>query len=425
MSPPSILKRTYCYYLPNCNLVLLRGARQLVTLRGPKEARRGRLLRELNIIPDGALLIRNGIIQDVGLSRRVERLASARGAQEIDVTGHVVMPAFVDGLARVAFAHTPLPAEGEAMSAAGRDHSRDCLEGARALKAMARLRLEARCRHILDEMLRHGTGTVEAQTGYPVGDSGEMKTLRVYRALDRNPVDLVATHLASAPLPDCGADHLLRGIRKRKLARFVDVRCAQDGFTPPEARKLLNVARELGFGLKIQAPDPAPDSAVGLAVELGALSISQLDYLSDADVSLLAASQTIATLCPGPAYQAGSPGFAPARALIDRGAAVSLASNFNAETSPFYGMPFILALACRHMGMTPAEAVAAATINGAYAAGRGDRVGSIEPGKQADLVVYNARDYREIPYYAGANPVYMTIKNGAIAYRMPPCSPHD
>jgi imidazolonepropionase len=402
--------------LLNRNVVLIRGARQLVTLRGPREARRGHLLRELNIISDGAVLIRDGIVADVGPSRRVEHLAAARNVTEIDATGRVVMPAFVDALARVAFAHTPVPSDEEILSGAGRLLPPITPECARALNSIPRPRLEARCRLVVEDMLRHGTGTVEAQTGFGLDDSAELKALRVYRALDGHPVDLLSTYTPRPLSPDRSPERILHTIAHRKLAHFVDVCCAPDGFTAHHARKFLHIARGLGLGLKLQAPGPAPDEVVALAVELGAISIGHLNLISDADIGFIAESTVIATLCPGAAYQSGTGRFAPARALIQSGAAVSLASNFNAGSSPFYSMPFILALACRHMCMTPAEAITAATINAAYATGCGARTGSLEPGKQADLIVCNAHDYREIPHYAGSNPVHMTMKKGAIVH---------
>jgi imidazolonepropionase len=388
-------------------------------LRGPKEARRGHLLRELNIIFDGALLIRGGTIEDVGPSRRVEHLAAARNATEIDATGRVVMPAFIDGMARIAFAHSPVPSDEELLSGGGRRIPPVTSEAARALSAIPRPRLEARCRSVLEDMVRHGTGTVEAETGSGLDDPSELKALRIFGALDGHPAELISTYAIerrSSDLPRGSEATLLDTIARRKLARFVSFRCAPDGFSLHDARKFLQVARDLGFGLKLQAPGTAPDEAIALAVEMGASSIAHLDYISNADIGFIAGSTVIAALCPGMAYESRAGRFAPARALIESGTAVSLASNFNAGSSPFYSMPFILALACRHMRMTAAEAITAATINGAYAAGCGGRTGSLEPGKQADLIICNVHDYREIPHFAGSNPVHMTIKKGSIVH---------
>lgn len=370
---------------------------------------------ELNIIKDGALLIRDGVILDAGPSSRVERLTTARDAFEIDATGRIVMPAFVDGLARIAFAYIPLPSDAEILSGTHTEVQPITNTASRALSLIPRVRLEIRCRLIVEDMLRHGTGTVEAQTGSGLNDSTEIKALRVYSALNGHPADVISTY-TPGPYPSIADALLLHTIAHRHLARFVDVRCAPDGFTAHDARAFLQVARSFGLGLKLQAPGPAPDQAIALAVEIGAISIGHLNSISDADIALLAASTVIAALCPGEAFQCRAARFAPARALIESGAAVSLASNFNAGSSPFYSMPFAIMLACRYMCMTPAEAITAATLNGAYAAGCGARVGSLEPGKQADLIVCNAHDYRELPHFAGANPIHMTMKRGSVVY---------
>ena len=415
--------------------VLVRGARQLLTLRGPKEARRGHLLRELAIIPDGAILIRNGIIDEVGISRRVERLSSARNAKEINATGYVVMPAFVDALTRPVYAHSGVDLHSETGAIPDLAHAarHAFLEGARALKSLPRLRLETRCRALFHDMLRHGTATIEAQTGYGLDEAGELKSLRVLQELADARTDIVPSYLAAIPSPEYAGDPstylrdfaepLLPNLARRKLARFVDVLLTPAGFDLEAARSFLTIAERLGFGLKIQAQQFAPDDAVSLAVERRVTSIAHLNFASPADIDLLAASTVIATLCPGQPFhageaQSGATRFAPARQLIDHGAPVSLASNFNVEASPSYNMAFIVSLACRYMQMSPAESIAAATINSAYAIGRGDRTGSIEPGKQADVVIFNARDYREIPDFAGANLARVVIKGGTVVYRV-------
>ncbi len=406
----------------------MRGARQLITLRGPKEARRGPLLRELEIIQDGALLIRDGVIEDVGPSRRVEKLSGAREAREIDATGHVVIPAFVDSMASLAFAHSGVEVREQAGPDPESIQHHGMVEGARALKSVSCGRMEARCRVLLNNMLRHGTGTVEAQTGYGLDAAGEYKTLRAYRAIKNAATDLVPTYfVGGAPSPEYDNDRsaylknvaepLLVGIARRKLAHFVDVRCGVGGFEVSAARKFLHAAGRLGFCLKLQGQQFAPDDSATLAAEYGVFSIGHLDFLPDAGIDLLARSPVIATLCPGASYHSATGRFAPARKLIDAGAAVSLASNFNAESSPDFNMAFILSLACRHMQMIPAEALAAGTINAAHALGVADRTGSIEPGKQADLTIFHARDYREILETGGTNMVRTVMKKGVVAWQ--------
>lgn len=413
--------------------LLVRGARQLLTLRGPAEARRGALLRDLAIIPDGALLIRNGIVEEVGPSRRVEHLAAARGAVEINATGRVVMPAFVDGMTRLAFTHALPPMVEETDKDGRRPFQEAIRESARTLKSTSRKRLEMRCKTLLDDMVRHGTCTVEAQTGYGQDHSDELKMLRVHSAFQSSPASVVSTYALNSvpPAEKMGmpltylqeyAWPLLQTIRRRKLARFLDITCGAHAYHGEELLPFLKSVRTLGFGIKIQAQQFHADSSAALAVETEAISAGHMNFASLADICLLAKSRVIVSLAPGYSYHCGVTTncpvrFAPARAMIDRGVAVSLCSHFNAETSPSYSMPFVLSLACHYLGMTPAEAISAATVNAAWAAGRGEQVGSLEPGKQADVLLLNVRDYREIPYHAGVNPIYLTIKNGQVIYR--------
>jgi imidazolonepropionase len=184
-----------------------------------------------------------------------------------------------------------------------------------------------------------------------------------------------------------------------------------------QARRYLGAARGLGFQLKIHAEQFSHSGGARLAVELGAISADHLDCACEEDIRALAGSSTIATLLPGAAFHLGLERYPPARRMIEAGVALALATDFNPGTSPTYSMPMILALACSEMRMTPAEALAAATVNGAHALGCADRAGSIEAGKDADLVIFNVPDYREIPYHFGVNLVAMTIKKGQVLYR--------
>lgn len=331
--------------------LLIRGARQLLTLRGAAGPRRGAALRELGIIADGAVLVRNGLIEEVGPSRRVENLAAARHAEVIDAGGKVVMPGFVDSHAYLA-------------------HGAETTAG----------RLEIRARHFLHSMARHGTTTCETKCG-------DLRTLRVAARLD-----VVSSYSAFAP------DPLLPAIRRRRLARFVDASLDYPG----DAAGVLKAARAAGFLLKGQARQ----TPVVWALPWGLVSVDRLECATAADAAALAASGTVATLLPAIACQA------PARMLLDAGAAVALATGFNPETSPGFSMQMAVSLACSRMGLTPAEALAAATINGAHALRCADRAGSLEVDKYGDLIILNVSDYREIPYYFGVNSVHQTIRRG-------------
>jgi imidazolonepropionase len=414
------------------NLVLVRGARQLITLRGSAGPRRGAALRELGIIQDGAVLIENGIIVTLGPSRRVENLSAARGAMEIDASGKVVAPGFVDshthlvcGPPRLADYDMRLAGASYAEIAAA---GGGILSSVRAVRETPIRKLVLQARRSLGGFIRHGTTTLEAKSGYGLDETGERKTLRAIRALNGSPLDLVPTYLGAHVVPpewrgledayiDWVCTYMMPKLRRRNLARFVDVYCDQGAFTVAQARRYLEAARALGFDLKLHAGQFSSDGGVALAAELGAASADHLDYASDLEIHALAASNTVATLLPGAVFHLGLYRYAPVRKMIDAGAAVALATDFNPGTSPTYSMQMILSLACSQMRMTPAEAFAAATINGAHAIRSAAHCGSLEAGKNGDLVLYNVPDYREIPYHFGVNLVAMTIKRGQVLYR--------
>lgn len=412
--------------------ILVRGARQLVTLHGPRGARRGTDARDLGLIQDGSILVSNGVVACAGSTRRIENLAEARSAMEIDATGRVVLPGFVDchthlvgGASRLADYETRIAgANYRQVSEAGGG----ILSSVRPVRELSSKHLEMRARHAIGIMLRHGTTSIEAKSGYGLDETGELKSLRVAATLDARPLDIVSTYLGAHTLPPEYAGrpddyiewiraHMLPLIRRRKLARFVDVACDGAAFNARQARRYLEAAKSLGFGLRIHAEQFSNCGGARLAVELGAASADHLVFADAADIDLLAQSGTIATLIPGAVLHLGVDRYPPARALLDRGAAVALATGFNPGTSPTLSMPMVLSLACARMHMTPAEALTAATINAAHAVGLEDRTGSLEPGKQADLVIYDVPDYREIPYHFGVNLVHTVVKRGEIVYQ--------
>jgi len=414
--------------------LLIRGARQLLTLRGPRGPRRGADLSSLGIIQDGAVLFTDGVIREVGPSRRVENLEVARSADEINANGRVVLPGFVDSDTHLV-GGPPRLLDYEMLLAGATEQEIEAAGGghpalSRAILEMSSHTLEAHARRVLRECVRQGTTTIEAKSGYGVQEAGEMKTLRVHAALCKGPATVVSTFMGASRVPDrfeggpdgyiewlC--DEMLPRVRRRRLAQFADCFYRDPVFSEPHLRRFLETAQELGFGLKIHARRCADSRAVAIAVELGAASIHDLTECTDRDAALLARSDTVATLLPGPAFYLGTETYPPARTLIDRGVAVALATGYNPETSPSYSMQMMIALACRKMNMTPAEAVAAGTINGAHAAGRAHRSGSIETGKDADLIMLSVPDYREIPYHFGVNLVEMSIRKGRVMFRAP------
>ncbi len=411
--------------------VLVRGARQLLTLRGPSGPRRGSALRDLGIIADGALLIVEGVITQVGVSRRVENLAAAKGAAEIDATGRVVMPGFVDSHTHLV-AGPPGLLEYE-MRAAGLSDAEIAAAGGgfpamlRAARGASTRSLELRARDALMQFIRHGTTTVEAKSGAALDGPGELKLLKVAHRLDDAPIEVLPTCFAARAVPPeytGRADEyvgwmcawLLPKIRQRGLARFADVSCEPDAFDLEQSRRYLESARRLGMIPKVHAGQDPLSAGVRLAVEMQAASADHLTYASRADAALLAGSSTIATLLPAATFRSRLDRYPPARDLIDHGAAVALATDYNHLSSTF-SMQMVVSLAVAGMRMTPAEAVSAATINGAHALLSASRIGSLEYRKDADLIVLGVPDYREIPYWAGGNLVALAMKRGRVLYR--------
>jgi imidazolonepropionase len=285
-------------------------------------------------------------------------------------------------------------------------------------------------RRRLAKMIEGGTTTIEIKSGYGLDLESELKMLRVIRRLGEDlPLDVVATFMgAHQKPPERSApgeyvrvivDEMIPAVAREGLAEFVDVFCESGVFDLGETEAILSAARAHGLGLKVHADELTPLGGAELAVRLGAASAEHLTKISPAGIAALAGGETIAVLLPATTFGLGSRDFAPARELIDRGAAVALATDFNPGSAPSCSMAFAVSVACSQMRMTPAEAVNAATINAAFSIGRGSSVGSLETGKKADCVVYDVDDYREIPSRAGVNHAVTVIKAGVVAWERP------
>jgi imidazolonepropionase len=365
-------------------------------------------MRDLGIIPDGALLLKNGVIDEVGPARRVENLVKARGAEVIDATGKVVMPGFVDAHTHLMF---PLPPSGDPDPDAGIDIDR----AARALVAVTAQRLASRGRVWLDTMARHGTTTLEAKTGCGPNLSAELKVLRVLNVLNKGVLDIVPTcqfRPGTAEEAERVFADLLVALRRRRLARFADLQWDTDMARRPLVIRFLEAAIGLGFPCKIHADQHSCGGAVSLAAEYRTATIDHLEYATLDQARLLGASAAVATLLPCASIRHGH--HAPARLLIDAGVAVALGTNFNPWHTPSLNMQTAVALSCLNLGMTPAEALTAATINSAHALGLAPRVGSLEAGKLADVLILNTGDYRDVGYSLGTNLVDVVMKRGTI-----------
>jgi imidazolonepropionase len=275
-------------------------------------------------------------------------------------------------------------------------------------------------------LLEHGTTTIEAKSGYGLTVEDELKILRVIRRLDsETPLDLVPTFLGAHEIPDeyrnaredyirLIVDEMLSRVAAEGLARYSDVFCESHVFTVDESRRVLARAKELGLGIRIHADQLSLSGGASLAAELGADSADHLEWIDSKGIDALARAGVIAVLLPGAVFNLGLTHYAPAREMIEAGVAVALATDFNPGSSPTPSMQMILSIACTQMRMTPAEAIVAATINPAYSLGRGAQIGSLEVGKQVDVVVFDCPDYRQIPYFFGVNHAAVVIKSGRV-----------
>jgi imidazolonepropionase len=405
--------------------ILVRGARQLLTLHGPSGPRRGAALNNLGLIEDGAVLVVNGIISSAGPSRRIENLAEARTALEINANGRVVMPGFIDCHTHLISGVATLSDTAEAGNSSGPQRTLSAIRTVRAAPART---LEFQARRLLEASARHGTTTLEAKTGHGGDEPSELKILRVLSGVDQNPISVVPTYLGAYITPpefnqnqtayiDWVCSSFMPKVASRKVARFADVRCGQNHFTIDSARTYFQTARRLGFIPKLHAEQSDHQGAVRLAVEVDAASADGLNHAEGVDADLLAHSNVIATILPADFYHGGTDRPAPARTLLDRGAAVAVASGFRHGSCPVFNMQMVLSIASKQLKMTPAEAISGATINAAHALRIDRRTGSLEFGKDADLIMLNVADYREISYYSGVNLVSMTMRRGELLYR--------
>jgi imidazolonepropionase len=368
----------------------------------------------------------------VGSTRSLESEARRLKAQWIDCRGRVVMPGFVDSHTHLVFAGSRVDDFERGLE--GRSYQQIAQQGG-GIRLSARLLHQATEDELIEQagcFLRHfaahGTTTIEVKTGYGLRVADELKMLRVVRSLrHRSALEIVPTLLAAHALPQRyegrPGDYVKLVIRRlipaaarNAFAEFIDCFCERTAFGVEDCRRILSAGRAAGFAPRIHAEQLSRTGASRLAIELNATSADHLDRVNDADIRALARSNVVATLLPGANFHLGLKSYPPARRLIEAGAAVALATDFNPGTSPNLNMQFVLSLACSAMRMTPAEAITAATINGAHALGRAQRLGSLEAGKQADLIVMDVDDYRKIPYYVGWNHCLMTVKRGRIIY---------
>ena len=411
--------------------LLLTNIAQLLTLRGSHAPRRGHELRALGIIEDAAVLSVGGKVVSVGSRKDAARDAWVKKAEvlEIDCRNGVVMPGFVDAHTHPAFVSPRLVdfekriegATYEEIAAAG-GGIRSSISGVREAK---KTELAAKIVSALNQMSAQGTTTVEAKSGYGLSLESEIKSLEAIRDAARQwPGTVVPTLLGAHIVPPEFKDRaeeyvrmvceeMIPQVAKKKLAEFVDVFCERSAFSVEQSERVLEAALKHGLPVRAHVWQLSPAKLDSL-YRFKPASFDHLDCMSDGDVAMLSKTDTIATLVPGANFFLGLKEYPPARKLIEAGAAVALASDFNPGTSPTVSMPFALSLACTQMKMSAEEAISAATINGAWSLRMAERKGSIEPGKDADLAIFGVRDYREIPYWFGCETCSGVVMNGEL-----------
>jgi imidazolonepropionase len=423
--------------MPDSQGVLLVNVGQLLTLRSSSSGpRRGAALKDLGIIQNGAVLCVGGKIVSVGTTKEAVRdpwiVKNQNKIKEIDCRGRVVLPGFVDAHTHPVFAGPRLiDFEKRAAGASYLEIAesgggiRASIEGVRqaSKKELASLIVRA-----FDEMAAQGTTTVEAKSGYGLSVAAELKSLEaIQHAASLWAGTVVPTLLGAHVVPpefhgrsqkyvEAVCSEMIPRAAQANLAVFVDVFTERGAFSIEETEAVLRTATKHSLAVRVHVCQLSPCKLEPI-LKYKPVSLDHLDHVFDDDIATIAKLDTVATLVPGANYFLGTETFPPARKLIDAGVPVALATDYNPGTSPTSSMPFILSLACTHMKMSPAEAISAATINGAHSLQLAHRKGSIEPGKDADVAVFDVEDYREIPYWVASNRCSTTVLNGVARTR--------
>lgn len=410
--------------------ILIKNANELVTCSGFK-AKQGSEMSQLNIIENGAVVIEDGIIKTVGRTSEVLKDYDEKNYEVIDASGKAVLPGFVDSHTHFIFGG--YRAEEFSWRLRG-DSYMDIMQRGGGIVNSVKATREASIEELLklgesrlNTMLFFGVTTVEGKSGYGLELETEIKQLKVMEELDRiHPVDIVRTFMGAHATPteykgrtDEYVDHIINDmmpqIAKQNLADFSDVFCEKNVFSIEQSRRIQNKAKELGFKIKLHADEIVQFGGGELAAELGAISADHLLQVSEKGIEEMAKASVVATLLPCTAFSLRE-SFARGRKMIDRGCAVALATDFNPGSCFCESIPLVFALAALQMNISIEEAVTALTINGAAAVGRAKNIGSIDPGKNGDIIILEFPSYKFIPYHVGVNTVEKVIKSGVLVF---------
>jgi imidazolonepropionase len=399
-------------------------ASQLLTLSGPKRPRVEAELSELGIIRDGGILIRDGKIERVGPSGEIEK--NVGDADVVDAAGRVVMPGFIDAHTHLIFAENRL--DDFERRARGETYEQIAKAGGGIWSTVEKTRaaseadLLAQAKKHASWFLRCGTTTVEAKSGYGLTVEDELKILRVMRRLKEEvPLEIVPTFLGAHAVPrelspdeylDVVITEMLPRVTAEKLAKFCDVFCERSYFNIDQSRRILSAAKKAGLSLRGHVDQLTNSGGAKLMAEMGATTADHLEQTDEQGIAALKKANVQPVLLPGSVYALGSSRYPRAREMIEAGLAVVLGTDFNPGSSPTPSMPMILSLACTQMKMSPAEGITASTVNAAYSVNRGDRIGSLEPGKIANFVIFDCEDYRELAYWFGFQQTHSVYVRG-------------
>lgn len=409
---------------------LFTGIRQLLTFSGNVAPRSGAEQREIGLIENAAVLAEDGLIKAVGKRQDIEALPEASDAKKIE-TGGVCMPTFVDSHTHSIFAEARL--KDFSMRTAGASYAEIKQSGGGINSSIGAVRhasqsdLEQGLLKRAVQFIECGTGTIECKSGYGLDRDSEIKILEaISAAAEKTDLSIVPTLLAAHSIPpefagrpddylDYIENEIFPIVQKRGLAKFADIFCEKGYFTPEHTRRYLESAKRYGLMPKAHTEQMCRSGGTIAAAKCGAVSVDHTDYCAAEDMSEMCQNGTIATILPTSNYFLGLRKYPPAREYIAMGVPIALATDFNPGTSPCHNMQFAVSCACINCGMTPEEALCAATINGAQALRLNDR-GMIMPGARADMAFFDCDDYRELAYYFGNNMCFLTVINGKIAY---------
>jgi imidazolonepropionase len=382
--------------------------------------------RDLGIIRDGGMLIRDGKIDSVGPSSEIEKRAGK--AEIVDATGKVVLPGFVDAHTHLVFAGNRL--DDFERRARGESYEQIAAAGGGIWSTVEKTRAASDV-DLLDQakkraqwFLKCGTTTIEAKSGYGLTVDDEMKILRVIRQLNQEvALECVPTFLGAHAVPredrqsperyvDLVINEMLPRVASEKLAEFCDIFCERGYFDVEQSRKILTAAKKHGLKLRMHVDQLSNSGGAKLAAELGAKTADHLEKTDEEGIAAMKSANVQPVLLPGSVYALGSSVYPRARAMIEAGLAVVLATDFNPGSSPTPSMPMVLSLACTQMKMSPAEAITASTINAAHSLDRGSKIGSLEPGKVANFAIFDCEDYRELAYWFGFSQAHSVYVRG-------------